>query len=89
MRRLNGLPEATGNCALAYAQKGDIDSSLMLFKELFSSHPDFINCAANYGVLLMAANQFKTAQEVFKKGLEYYPDDTVLRKGLEKVKSAP
>jgi hypothetical protein len=85
MRRLHGLPEATGNCALAYAQKGDLDSSLMLFKGLFSSHPDFINCAANYGTILMTTRQWKTAREVFKKGLEYYPDDTVLRRGLEKA----
>jgi regulator of sirC expression with transglutaminase-like and TPR domain len=89
VRRLNGFPEAEGNCALAYAQKGDLDSSLALFKELFSSHPDFVNCAANYGAVLMAAKRFKTAQEVFRNGLEFYPNDTILKRGLEESKHAP
>jgi hypothetical protein len=89
MRRLNGLPEATGNCALAFAQNGDTDSSLALFAGLFASHPDLANCAANYGAVLMAAHQWKRAREVFEKGLEYYPDDTVLRKGLEESRRAP
>jgi regulator of sirC expression with transglutaminase-like and TPR domain len=85
MKRLNDLPEATGNCALAYAQKGAIDSSLMLFNGLYSSYPGLVNCAANYGTVLMAAKQFENACVVFRKGLEYFPDDTVLRKGLEKA----
>jgi hypothetical protein len=88
MRRLNGLPEAKGNCALAYAQNGDTDSSLALFAGLFTSHPDLANCAANYGAVLMAAHQWKRAREVFEKGLEYYPKDEVLKRGLEESKRA-
>jgi tetratricopeptide (TPR) repeat protein len=84
MRRLNDLPEAKGNCALAYAQKGAIDSSLVLFKELFSQHPDFVNCAANYGTILKQAGRIKEAKEVFRKGLEYFPEDTVLKRGFDK-----
>jgi hypothetical protein len=86
MRRLNDLPEAKGNCALAYAQKGALDSSLVLFKELFSLHPDFVNCAANYGTILMEAGKTMEAQEVYKKGLEYFPEDTVLKKGIEETR---
>jgi tetratricopeptide (TPR) repeat protein len=85
MRLLNYFPEASGNCALAYFRKGDIDTSLALFKELFSQHPDFVNCAANYGTELIAAHQWKKAREVFKKGLEYFPEDTILQKGIKKV----
>jgi regulator of sirC expression with transglutaminase-like and TPR domain len=89
MRRLNGLPEAIGNCALAYAQKGDTDSSLALFAGLFAAHPGLANCAANYGTVLLSSRQWKTAREVFEKGLEYYPEDTVLKRGLEESKRAP
>jgi hypothetical protein len=86
MAALNGLPEAQGNCALAFAQNGDMDSSLALFRDLFASHPDFVNCAANYGSVLLAVKKYRTAQMVFQKGLEFFPDDTVLRRGLEAAK---
>jgi len=85
MRRLKSFPEAEGNCALAYAQMGKIDSSLMIFKGLFSAHPGFVNCAANYGAVLMQAGKIKEAEEVFRKGLEYFPGDTVLLKGIAKA----
>jgi tetratricopeptide (TPR) repeat protein len=83
MLRLDDFPEARGNCALAYSRKGAVDSSLALFKELFSRYPGFVNCAANYGAVLLSAQRWKTAREVFQKGLEYFPGDTLLRKGLE------
>jgi tetratricopeptide (TPR) repeat protein len=85
MRLLDDFPEAKGNCALAYSRKGAVDSSLALFKELFSRYPGFVNCAANYGTILLSAGHWKTAREVFQKGLEYFPGDTLLRKGLEKA----
>jgi hypothetical protein len=39
----------------------------------------------NYGYVATAAKQYSLAVTVYKKGLEYYPDDTVLRKRLEKI----
>jgi len=83
--RISGFGEATGNLALAYAAAGKPDSSLAVFETLFAAHPDFANLAANYGGVAMAAKQYDKAVEVFKKGLEYFPEDTVLLSGLSRA----
>jgi tetratricopeptide (TPR) repeat protein len=80
--RINGFAEARGNLALAYAFAGMLDSSLSVFEKLFAAHPDFVNCAANYGAVAMAAKQYEKARDVFRKGLDYFPEDTVLLYGL-------
>jgi len=77
-RRIPGFVEAKGNLALAYAKKGNLDTALVLFEELFTAHPDLVNLAANYGAVAMAAKQYRRALEIFRKGLEYFPGDTIL-----------
>jgi regulator of sirC expression with transglutaminase-like and TPR domain len=81
-RRLPAFAEAKGNLALAYAFTGVLDSSMSVFEKLFTVHPDFVNLAANYGSVAMAAKQYEKARDVFRKGLDYFPEDTVLLNGL-------
>jgi tetratricopeptide (TPR) repeat protein len=83
--RIDGFAEAKGNLALAYAFTGMLDLSLAVFEKLFAVHPDFVNLAANYGSVAMAAKQYEKAERIFKKGLEYFPEDTVLLSGLSQV----
>jgi tetratricopeptide (TPR) repeat protein len=83
--RIAGFAEAQGNLALSYATAGMPDSSLAVFETLFAAHPDFVNLAANYGSVAMAAKQYEKAERIFKKGLEYFPEDTVLLSGLSQV----
>jgi tetratricopeptide (TPR) repeat protein len=83
--RIEGFAEAKGNLALAYAFTGMLDSSLAVFETLFAAHPDFVNLAANYGSVSMAAKQYEKAERIFKKGLEYFPEDTVLLSGLSQA----
>jgi tetratricopeptide (TPR) repeat protein len=85
LRRIPGFVEAKGNLALAYAQKGCLDSSLVLFEGLFSVHPDLVNLALNYGTVAMAAKKYPLALDIFRKGLEYFPGDAILSKRLKKV----
>jgi regulator of sirC expression with transglutaminase-like and TPR domain len=85
LRRMPDFSEAQGNCAIAFAKKGDLDTALMLFEKLFTAHPDMVNLAVNYGYVATAAKQYSLAVSVYKKGLEYYPDDTLLHKRLEKI----
>lgn len=85
MRRVPGFTEAKGNCAVAYAKKNNLDSALALFDELFIAHPDMVNLAINYGYVATAAKQYTRALMIYKKGLEYFPDDPVLRKRSEKL----
>lgn len=87
MRRVPGFAEAKGNCAVACARRGSLDTALVLFNELFIAHPDMVNLAANYGYVATAAKHYLKAAEIYKKGLDYFPDDTVLRKRLEKLTS--
>ncbi len=84
-RRLGGLPEARGNLALALARRGSPDSAMIVFDTLFREHPDFVNLAANYGGVAMEAKQYEKAERIFKKGLEYFPEDSVLLLGLSQV----
>jgi hypothetical protein len=77
-RRIPGFVEAKGNLALAYAKKGNLDTALVLFEELFAAYPDLVNLAANYGAVAMAAKQYRRALEIFRKGLDYFPGDTIL-----------
>jgi tetratricopeptide (TPR) repeat protein len=83
--RIEGFAEAKGNLALAYAFTGMLDSSLAVFEKLFAVHPDFVNLAANYGNVAIAAKQYVKAENIFKKGLEYFPEDTVLLYGLSQA----
>ena len=85
LRRIPGFVEAKGNLALAYAQKGRLDTALVLFEELFTVHPDLVNLAANYGTVAMAAKQYSKALDILQKGLGYFPDDSALMKKLKKV----
>jgi tetratricopeptide (TPR) repeat protein len=85
VRRVPEFSEAQGNCAIAFAKRGNLDTALVLFETLFAAHPDMVNLAVNYGYVATAAKQYSLAVTVYKKGLEYYPDDTVLRKRLEKI----
>jgi hypothetical protein len=87
VRRVPAFAEAKGNCAVAYAKKGDLDTALTLFEELFNAHPDMVNLAVNYGYVATAAKQFSKAISIYRKGLEYFPDDLILRKRLEKITS--
>jgi hypothetical protein len=84
-RRIPGFIEAQGNRALAYADAGDLDSALAIFDVLFAAHPDFVNLAANYGSVAMTAKQYDRAKEIFRKGLDYYPEDTTLLYGLAQI----
>ena len=81
-RRLPAFAEAQGNLALTYAFTGMLDSSLAVFATLFAAHPDFVNLAANYGNVAMAARQYEKAANIFRKGLDYFPEDTMLLTGL-------
>jgi tetratricopeptide (TPR) repeat protein len=91
--RIDGFAEAKGNLALAYAFAGVPDSSLAVFEKLFAVHPDFVNLAANYGSVAMAAKQYEKARDIFRKGLDFYPEDTTLLYGLtqayERLEKAP
>jgi regulator of sirC expression with transglutaminase-like and TPR domain len=87
VRRMPLFAEAQGNCAIAYAKKGALDSALALFEQLFAAHPDMENLAVNYGYVATAARHYPLAVSVYQKGLEYFPGDTVLRKRLEKLMS--
>jgi regulator of sirC expression with transglutaminase-like and TPR domain len=81
-RRMPLFAEAQGNLALAYAFTGVLDSSMSVFEKLFTVHPDFVNLAANYGSVAMAAKQYEKAANIFRKGLDYFPEDTTLQRGL-------
>ena len=83
MRRIPDFAEATGNLAVTYAKKGNVDTALALFDGLFIAHPDMVNCALNYGSVAAAAKQYRRAVEIYRKGLDYFPNDTMLRKRLE------
>jgi tetratricopeptide (TPR) repeat protein len=83
VRRLPDFPEAAGNLALAYAYEKKPDTALALFEKVFAAHPGLKNCAANYGAVLMAVQQYSRAKEIYRKGLEIFPDDTELLKGLK------
>ncbi|MBN2188845.1 MAG: hypothetical protein JW699_05280 [Chitinispirillaceae bacterium] len=85
VRRIPEFSEAQGNCAIAFAKKGALDTALALFEKLFAAHPDMVNLAVNYGYVATAAKQYPLAVSVYKRGLEYFPADTVLRKRLEKI----
>jgi regulator of sirC expression with transglutaminase-like and TPR domain len=87
VRRVPAFAEAKGNCAVAYAKKGDLDTALVLFEELFTAHPDMVNLAVNYGYVATAARQFSRAISIYRKGLEYFPGDSILRKRLDKMTS--
>jgi hypothetical protein len=84
-RRIPGFVEAKGNLALTYAKKGNLDTALVLFEELFIAHPDMVNLAANYGAVAMAAKQYRRALEIFRKGLDYFPGDTLLHRRAAKA----
>lgn len=84
LRRIPGFVEAKGNLALAYAQRGNLDTAIILFGELFAAHPDLVNLALNYGTVAMAAKQYSKALDIFRKGMEYFPGDTILSKRLKK-----
>ena len=83
VRRIPDFAEATGNLAVSYAKKGNVDSALALFDGLFIAHPDMVNLALNYGSVAAAAKQYTRAVEIYRKGLDYFPNDTILRKRLE------
>jgi len=83
VRRIPDFAEAKGNLAVAYAKKGNGDTALALFDGLFIAHPDMVNLALNYGSVASAAKQYTRAVEIYRKGLEYFPNDTILRKRLE------
>jgi tetratricopeptide (TPR) repeat protein len=85
LRRIPGFAEAKGNCAVAHARKGNLDTALFLFEDLFAAHPDMMNLALNYGYVAAATKQYSKAVEIYKRGLSDFPDDTVLRKRLEKI----
>ncbi len=87
MLRLPHIPEVIGNYALCLAQNNDVDSALSVFSALFQAHPDFGNCALNYGILLLSQNRYETAAGVFAKGLLYFPNDTVLQNKLLTAKT--
>jgi tetratricopeptide (TPR) repeat protein len=84
-RTLGGLPEARGNLALALAWKGNLDSAMAVFDSLFREHPDFVNLAANYGAVAMDAHRYEKARDIFRKGLDYFPEDTTLLSGLSQA----
>jgi|WetSurMetagenome_2_1015567.scaffolds.fasta_scaffold219892_2 tetratricopeptide (TPR) repeat protein len=83
VRRIPDFAEATGNLAVTYARKGNSDTALTLFDGLFTEHPDMINLALNYASVAVAVKQYPRAVEIYRKGLEYFPNDTILRKRLE------
>ena len=85
VRRLPMFIEAKGNLALTFAQSGDLEKSKMLFDTLFNEVPDLNGLAANYGAVLCASRDLKKANEVFTKGLFYFPNDSSLLAGLAKA----
>ena len=86
IRRIPDFAEAQGNLAVSYAQKKALDTAMTLFEKVYGAHPDLINLTANYGAVAMAAGRYGKAREVYLKGLEFFPDDTMLHKGLEEAK---
>jgi regulator of sirC expression with transglutaminase-like and TPR domain len=85
VRRIPDFAEAAGNLAVTYAKKGNVDTALTLFDGLFTAYPDMINLALNYGSVAAAAKQYTRAVEIYRKGLDYFPNDTPLRKRMEKI----
>jgi tetratricopeptide (TPR) repeat protein len=85
VRRIPDFAEAKGNYAVVLAKKGALDTAMVLFDELFMAHPDMVNLAVNYGYVATAAKQYSRAVSVYQKGLEYFPNDTLLRRRLEKI----
>jgi tetratricopeptide (TPR) repeat protein len=87
-RRFPALVEAQGNHALALALCHDSDRAIKLFEALFEKHPDFINLAANYGAVVLAAGNCRKALQIYKKGLSYFPSDPKLLIGLSQAYAA-
>ncbi|HEX7510167.1 MAG TPA: transglutaminase family protein, partial [Chitinivibrionales bacterium] len=82
VRRIPGFLEAKGNLALAWRQCGNRDSARVQLEGLFVAHPDLVHCAENYGLAIAEDGDFRKAIAVFQKGLEYFPKDTALLRGL-------
>ena len=82
VRRCNGWPEAAGNLGLALARSGNLDTAEIILGDLFGQHPDLDNCAANYAACAMAQKHYGKAAEAYRKGLDYFPGDTILISGL-------
>ncbi len=80
--RLPEFGEAKGNLALAYAASGETDSAMSILENLFANHPDMPGLAATYGNLAFARHDNRKALEIFAKGLEFSPRDSVLEAGL-------
>ena len=87
VRRVPSFAEAQGNLAVAYARKGNLDTSLTILEELFAAHPDMANLALNYGYVATAAKQYPKALEIYREGLKYFPRDTAIIKRLDKISS--
>lgn len=67
-----------------YFRHGDIDQALPLLQQAFELIPDH-EIAAHLGEVLWLTEQPQQAKQVWRKGLENYPDSPVIRKTLERL----
>jgi len=84
---LSDFLEGYGNLALCYAYAGNLNSSIKVFEYIYEKNPFFENLILNYGNILLKAKKFNKAYEIFKMGLYYNPNDTLLLNGLYKAKT--
>lgn len=74
--------EATFYLALIYLQKGWYERSDEKFRELFSYDSKHRMGILNFGVLRSRSGDYKSAEQIFLKGLKLYPDEPEYYKNL-------
>ncbi len=75
-------PEALGNLANLFRERGDIERSLAFFRSALSREPRLTSARANLADLYRSLGQDTDAERVLREGLELDQNDAYLRHSL-------
>lgn len=75
--------EAFGNLAIAYCALGDSIRAIQAYRDAEKSRPDLPNLSYYLGMLYQERGQADSARLEFKKGLSFFPQDTLLQSALK------
>lgn len=79
--------EAWGNLALAYDAAGETEKARHAFEKAFLIRPQMHNLALNRGYFELNHGNKDFALQAFEKGLEFYPENTMLLNAYYQLKS--